>query len=340
MSSIMSQSVPASRPGSGSPAVQLAPLSKSRPATPPQAPSVGGSGPRGIRISRRQSLDAVPQVAPLAVTFPDEASSSGGRQPGRRAKSMGEIPVMPTGGSPALLSGSPASGSGGEPLARALPRRASLGKSPLGEDGARRLPPLAPAPSPGKRKRASGGFYGESSAFGIPSWDAGGSSSDAARSAWSGAELLIPPSPDARRGSITRTQPANLAELLPSPAVGFGHPSDPSDPAAIPLIATAIEPSPFSPTKKLRASMGGMRLRSARGVGPAAGGAGKKADPERMFNAKDTNQDGWLSLDEFKVGGKEKKAKNADKRFNKADANGDGKVTLEEFKTVAKTAKG
>ena len=270
MSSIMSQSVPASRPGSGSPAVQLAPLSKSRPATPPQAPSVGGSGPRGIRISRRQSLDAVPQVAPLAVTFPDEASSSGGRQPGRRAKSMGEIPVMPTGGSPALLSGSPASGSGGEPLARALPRRASLGKSPLGEDGARRLPPLAPAPSPGKRKRASGGFYGESSAFGIPSWDAGGSSSDAARSAWSGAELLIPPSPDARHGSTTRTQPANLANLLPSPAVGFGHPSDPSDPAAIP----AIEPSPFSPTKKLRASMGGMRLRSARGEGPAAGGAG------------------------------------------------------------------
>lgn len=48
---------------------------------------------------------------------------------------------------------------------------------------------------------------------------------------------------------------------------------------------------------------------------PAAGGAGKKADPERMFNAKDTNQDGWLSLDEFKVGGKEKKAKNADKRL-------------------------
>lgn len=73
---------------------------------------------------------------------------------------------------------------------------------------------------------------------------------------------------------------------------------------------------------------------------PAVGGAGKKADPERMFNAKDTNQDGWLSHDEFKVGGKEKKAKNADKRFNKADANGDGKVTLEEFKTVAKTAKG
>ena len=56
---------------------------------------------------------------------------------------------------------------------------------------------------------------------------------------------------------------------------------------------------------------------------PAAGGAGKKADPERMFNAKDTNQDGWLSLDEFKVGGKEKKAKNADKRFNPAEATGE-----------------
>ena len=264
----MSQSVPASRPGSGSPAVQLAPLSKSRPPTPPQVPSVGGSGPRGIRISRRQSLDAAPQVAPLAVTFLDEASSSGGRRPSRRAKSMDDIPVMPTGGSPALLSGSAASGSGGEPLARALPRRSSLGKSPLGEDGARRLPPLAPAPSPGKRKRASGGFSGESSAFGIPSWDAGaGSSSDAARPGWSGAELLIPPSPDARRGSSARTQPATLADLLPSPAVGFGH-------AVAPATIPTMEPSPFSPTKKLRASMGGMRLRSARGEGPTAGGPG------------------------------------------------------------------
>ena len=72
----------------------------------------------------------------------------------------------------------------------------------------------------------------------------------------------------------------------------------------------------------------------------AADGAAKKADPEKMFKRKDTNNDGSLSLDEFKAGGKdkEKAAKNADKRFKKADANADGKVTLEEFK-AATTAK-
>ena len=73
----------------------------------------------------------------------------------------------------------------------------------------------------------------------------------------------------------------------------------------------------------------------------AADGAAKKADPEKTFKRKDTNNDGSLSLDEFKAGGKdkEKTAKNADKRFKKADANSDGKVTLEEFK-AASTAKG
>ena len=61
-----------------------------------------------------------------------------------------------------------------------------------------------------------------------------------------------------------------------------------------------------------------------------AGGAGKhpQLSPEERFKKLDTNNDGSISLDEFKAGpmGKHEDI------FKKMDTNSDGKVTLEEFK--------
>lgn len=55
-------------------------------------------------------------------------------------------------------------------------------------------------------------------------------------------------------------------------------------------------------------------------------------DHEKVFSKKDANSDGYLSLDEFKTGMKDKQLENADRRFKKIDTNGDGKVSLDEFK--------
>ncbi|MEY5009654.1 MAG: hypothetical protein RLZZ253_793 [Verrucomicrobiota bacterium] len=62
-------------------------------------------------------------------------------------------------------------------------------------------------------------------------------------------------------------------------------------------------------------------------------GEGKpKANPEEMFKKLDTNNDGSLSLDEYKAGpaGKKDPAK-AEESFKKHDKNGDGKLSLEEM---------
>jgi len=101
----------------------------------------------------------------------------------------------------------------------------------------------------------------------VPSWDG-----DAGPS-WHGAELLIPPSPDARRGGpLTRLSAASLADMLPSPGLAFGR-----APSAVPTVVPTMEPSPFSPTKKLRA----MSLRSARGEGPGGLRAVAEAPPPK-----------------------------------------------------------
>jgi len=59
---------------------------------------------------------------------------------------------------------------------------------------------------------------------------------------------------------------------------------------------------------------------------------GKEVDPQKIFTKKDANSDGFLTLDEYKSGLKEKALENADKRFKKIDTDGDGKLSFDEFK--------
>jgi len=58
----------------------------------------------------------------------------------------------------------------------------------------------------------------------------------------------------------------------------------------------------------------------------------KAADPQKNFTKKDINSDGFLTLDEYKSGMKDKQLKNAEKRFKKSDTSGDGKLSFDEFK--------
>ena len=58
----------------------------------------------------------------------------------------------------------------------------------------------------------------------------------------------------------------------------------------------------------------------------------KTADPQKNFTKKDTNSDGFLTLDEYKSDLKDKQLKNAEKKFKKSDTSGDGKLTFDEFK--------
>ena len=64
----------------------------------------------------------------------------------------------------------------------------------------------------------------------------------------------------------------------------------------------------------------------------AADGDKKGPNPEKIFQKKDANGDGSLTLEEFKAGMPEKALTRADARFKKLDASGDGKLSLDEFK--------
>ncbi|MFZ4731464.1 MAG: EF-hand domain-containing protein [Pirellulales bacterium] len=69
---------------------------------------------------------------------------------------------------------------------------------------------------------------------------------------------------------------------------------------------------------------------------PAVAQDKKAPDPEKTFMRKDTDSDGFLSIDEFKAKLKDKQLENADKRFGRLDTNSDKKLSLEEFKAGIK----
>ena len=58
----------------------------------------------------------------------------------------------------------------------------------------------------------------------------------------------------------------------------------------------------------------------------------KAPDPQKAFSRKDADSDGFLTLDEFKKGMKDRQLGNADRRFKKIDADSDGRVSFDEFK--------
>ena len=60
-------------------------------------------------------------------------------------------------------------------------------------------------------------------------------------------------------------------------------------------------------------------------------GENSKWTATKMFEKKDTDMDGFLSIEEFKHGRSEKFLENAEKRFSVLDTNHDEKVSLEEL---------
>src|SRR5262245_16156607 len=70
------------------------------------------------------------------------------------------------------------------------------------------------------------------------------------------------------------------------------------------------------------------------GGGQGGGGGGReRPNPEEAFKKLDTNNDGSISLEEFKAGPMaQRNPDRADAAYKRMDKDNDGKVTLEEFK--------
>ncbi len=87
---------------------------------------------------------------------------------------------------------------------------------------------------------------------------------------------------------------------------------------------------PLVTTLSMLAIATSMMIAQDKPAGPPPGGGKPRMNPEEFFKKLDTNNDGTLSLEEFKVG-KRAPAK-AEEIFKKMDSDNDGKLTLEEFK--------
>jgi hypothetical protein len=67
--------------------------------------------------------------------------------------------------------------------------------------------------------------------------------------------------------------------------------------------------------------------------GGAPGGEGGRRTPEEAFKRLDTNNDGSISLEEFKTGPRaQQNPERVEANFKRMDKDSNGKVTLEEFK--------
>lgn len=68
----------------------------------------------------------------------------------------------------------------------------------------------------------------------------------------------------------------------------------------------------------------------------------KKPDPEKIFKRLDANEDGVITLEEFKSAKRKNEVpdEKLEKNFKRMDADSDGKVTFEELKASREKGKG
>lgn len=196
--------------------------------TPPEQPASGSGGVHRAR-RMRHSADDVLALAREQCVAPGLAHAIASHEAARKAGSS---------------SGGPSSGglsSSGGRVQKRPPRRHS-------SDSIGSIHTLQPLPSPGKRTRGQFVDEAASAEQAMADWP---SASDSLVPMWGGPELQLPSSPRPHSSSGAG-RPAALSHLLPSPSPallaqkGFGS------------VSTGVLPSPFSPTKKLRA----MTLRS------------------------------------------------------------------------------